>query len=141
MATNSGAVDPHCGVCQHSSCNDEETPFCSEWDQQTTIRVGTVCSEFSPTAGTGSSSSSAERTIDRAGEGPSVDELPGDDDLRVRGSNGSFYAAYETDGETRYGWFCDNCQSLDVVMDSMGRIVCTNCDNGRKPTDWDAAYL
>lgn len=137
MATNSGAVEPHCGICHHSSCNsDERTPFCSEWGQPTRIRIGTVCTEFSPSPGV--SVASEERTVESATE-PA--DSQSDEDERMRGSEGPFYAAYESDGETRFGWFCGNCESLEVAMDSMERIVCTRCDNDRKPRNWDAAYL
>lgn len=57
------------------------------------------------------------------------------------GSDAPFAVVYiEPDRTRRYGWFCTNCASLDNAMDSMGRIVCNDCDNRRKPTRWDAAY-
>jgi len=55
------------------------------------------------------------------------------------GSEGPFFAAYTTrDLERRYGWFCSNCESVDVAMDTMGRVVCNQCGNRHKPTRWDA---
>jgi len=55
------------------------------------------------------------------------------------GSKAPFFAAYRTaDRETRYGWFCSNCESFDTAMDPMGRIVCNQCGNRHKATRWDA---
>lgn len=63
-------------------------------------------------------------------------------DERERGSVAPFYSAYRTrDRADRYGFFCANCGSLDTSMDSMGRVQCGNCENRRKATRWDAAYL
>ena len=60
----------------------------------------------------------------------------------VRGSVAPFYTTYlNADASRRYGWFYGNCNSLDNAMDAMGRIVCNECDNKRKATRWDAAYL
>ena len=57
------------------------------------------------------------------------------------GSKGPFLIAYESrDRESRYGWFCTNCETVDTAMDSMGRIQCNHCGNLRKPTEWDAAH-
>ncbi|ELY97029.1 hypothetical protein C482_14059 [Natrialba chahannaoensis JCM 10990] len=57
------------------------------------------------------------------------------------GSKGPFLVVYETsDADTRYGWFCTNCEGVDNAMDSMGRIKCNRCGNFRKPTEWDAAH-
>ncbi len=58
-----------------------------------------------------------------------------------RGSKAPFYAVYSgPEGNERYGWFCDNCESFDNAMDSMGRIQCNRCENFRKATEWDAAH-
>jgi len=55
------------------------------------------------------------------------------------GSEGPFFTTYATrDLETRYGWFCSNCESFDVAMDTMERIVCNECGNHHKATRWDA---
>lgn len=60
----------------------------------------------------------------------------------TRGSRGSFYPAYlDPDRQQRYGWFCSSCGSTDTAMDPMGRITCSGCENRRKATRWDAAYL
>lgn len=59
-----------------------------------------------------------------------------------RGLKGPFYPTYLSDDlNERYGFFCGNCRSIDNTMDTMGRIVCGNCDNSRKATRWDASYL
>jgi ribosomal protein S18 acetylase RimI-like enzyme len=63
-------------------------------------------------------------------------------DEPVRASLGPFYVTYlDRDREERYGWFCGNCDSTDTAMDTMGRVVCNECENRRKPTRWDASYL
>lgn len=59
----------------------------------------------------------------------------------ARGTEGPFYAAFtDAERETRYGWFCGACESLDVNMDPMGRLECDSCGNRRKATRWDATY-
>ena len=58
-----------------------------------------------------------------------------------RGVLAPFYAAYAEESlEERYGYFCGNCESTNVAVDTMDRVECLNCDNRRKPTRWDAAY-
>jgi hypothetical protein len=58
-----------------------------------------------------------------------------------RGSKGPFYVVYVTpDRETRWGYRCGNCDSLDTAMDTMGRVECNDCRNVRKPDEWDAAH-
>jgi len=55
------------------------------------------------------------------------------------GSEAPFFAAYTArDLETRWGWFCSNCETFDNAMDAMGRIVCNRCGNHHKATRWDA---
>lgn len=43
--------------------------------------------------------------------------------------------------ESRYGYYCSNCDSLATAMDAMGQIQCTDCGNTRKATRWDASYM
>ncbi|WP_435070007.1 GNAT family N-acetyltransferase [Haloplanus sp. C73] len=63
-------------------------------------------------------------------------------DESVRGSDGPFYSVYLDRNRTeRYGYFCANCDSFGISMDTMGRVVCNDCENRRKPTRWDASYL
>jgi hypothetical protein len=58
-----------------------------------------------------------------------------------RGSKGPFYVVYVSpDRETRWGYRCGNCDSLDTAMDTMGRVECNDCRNVRKPEEWDAAH-
>lgn len=60
----------------------------------------------------------------------------------TRGTLDSIHPVYtDPEGETAYGYYCDNCGSIDTGMDTMGRIECTNCGNRSKPTRWDAAWL
>lgn len=78
-----------------------------------------------------------ELQVDGAGNEYYVDLAETD-----RGSRGPFCPVYRDPHRThRYGWFCTACESLETAMDSMGRISCSNCDNTRRPTRWDAAYL
>lgn len=57
------------------------------------------------------------------------------------GSKGPFHPVYTSpDGEERYGYLCSACGSLNNAMDTMGRIVCNECGNTRKPEEWDAAH-
>lgn len=65
-----------------------------------------------------------------------------DHDDAERGSVAPFLVAYNDAERTeRYGYFCSNCDSLNIAMDSMGRAECNECGNQRKATRWDAAYL
>ena len=65
-----------------------------------------------------------------------------DTESHERGSAGVFYPVYTDDNcNDRYGFYCENCQTTAVNMDTMGRLACRNCENERKPTQWDAAYL
>lgn len=62
-------------------------------------------------------------------------------DEAERGSDGPFYVVYRTtDRRDRWGYLCGNCGSQNTAMDTMGRIVCNDCPNQRKPTEWDAAH-
>jgi len=74
-------------------------------------------------------------------ETPDGDTLYVDRGEADRGSEGPFYAVYRSgDGERRWGYVCGNCGSFSNAMDTMGRIVCNDCPNLRKPTEWDAAH-
>ena len=76
-----------------------------------------------------------ERTTE-AGESVFVEEAEAE-----IGSKGPFYTVYSSlDAEERYGYLCSVCGSLNNAMDTMGRIVCNECGNTRKPEEWDAAY-
>lgn len=69
-------------------------------------------------------------------------ELFVDPDLAESGSTGSFYVVFsDPERDTKWGFYCSNCDSLVTTMDTMDRIACTTCGNTRKPTRWDAAYL
>lgn len=62
-------------------------------------------------------------------------------DEAERGSEAPFYVAYRgEERRDRWGYVCGNCRSVNIAMDPMGRIVCNDCPNRRKPTDWDAAH-
>ncbi|MES3160474.1 MAG: GNAT family N-acetyltransferase [Halorubrum sp.] len=62
-------------------------------------------------------------------------------DESERGSHAPFYAAYADEGHAnRYGYFCGNCESTEVAVNTMDAVECLSCENRRKPTRWDAAY-
>lgn len=65
-----------------------------------------------------------------------------DKEITDRGSKGPFLTVYSDRArETKWGFFCSNCESLVTSMDSMGRMECNSCGNTRKPTRWDAAHM
>lgn len=58
-----------------------------------------------------------------------------------RGTEGPFFAVYADPGADRpWGYVCGNCGSFSNAMDTMGRIVCNDCPNVRKPSEWDNAH-
>ena len=64
-----------------------------------------------------------------------------DDADPIVGSKGPFHPVYRTSaGEDRWGYYCASCGTVDNAMDTMGRIVCNECGNTRKPEEWDAAH-
>jgi hypothetical protein len=70
------------------------------------------------------------------------DDLFVAEDEREIGLMSPFFAAYRTaERKDRYGWYCSNCDGVQTVMDTLGRIECTDCGNRHKPRQWDAAYL
>lgn len=123
------AEDRHCGVCQHVTFREDwdRTPYCSLKDRAISIRVGDVCAEFTM----------ARTTDDEITDGG--DHLDVDWTEPTRGSSAPFYIAYRDD--ERYGWVCGACRTHDVAVGPMGRIMCNECGNTRKPTEWDPAYL
>ncbi|WP_254543721.1 GNAT family N-acetyltransferase [Halomarina pelagica] len=65
-----------------------------------------------------------------------------DHDDAFRASLGPFFTAFsDTDRETRWGYYCGNCGSLDIAVDTMDRVHCNECGNVSKASRWDAAYL
>lgn len=87
------------------------------------------------------------RYVEAAGPGREPIEVDGGsvfvDPAETRiGSAAPFQIVYSDQSGTRqYGYYCTNCDRLANAMDAMGRVRCTDCDNVRKPTRWDAAYL
>jgi ribosomal protein S18 acetylase RimI-like enzyme len=61
----------------------------------------------------------------------------------IDGAEGPFVATYSDEDRTEeYGYYCVNCGSTDVSMDSMDRIRCENCGNTFQPGEtYDASYL
>lgn len=60
----------------------------------------------------------------------------------VPGTAAPFYLVYEGDDhEQRVGFFCSQCGTVDVSIDSLDRLECNECGNTHRPDDWDSAYL
>lgn len=58
-----------------------------------------------------------------------------------RGQKGPFYVVYtDSDAQTRWGFYCGNCQTADSAVDSMGRVQCNECSNRTKAEEWDSAH-
>lgn len=58
-----------------------------------------------------------------------------------RGQKGPFYVVYADEtSDTRWGFYCSNCETLDNAVDAMGRIQCNACSNRTKAEEWDAAH-
>ena len=73
--------------------------------------------------------------------GPADRTLYVDTTEATRGSKGPFYVVYaDRHAETRWGFRCGNCQTIDNAVDSMGRIHCNECSNRTKAEEWDAAH-
>ncbi|WP_277540407.1 GNAT family N-acetyltransferase [Haloarcula laminariae] len=84
----------------------------------------------------------SERWGREAIEAPDSRTVYVDHDNHERGSKATFHVVFsEREGDDRYGYFCSNCNTLALAMDSMGRIECESCGNVRKPVRWDAAYM
>ncbi len=51
-------------------------------------------------------------------------------DEEESGTAAPFYVTYEDEAhEQQYGYYCANCGSLDVQMDDMERLECSDCGN------------
>lgn len=143
MVTNEPSL-PHCGVCKHVTFTTDHdwnlVPYCTTWERPTRIRVGTICDAFGVSSRDVDQVAVDKEVADSA-ERPADEKVELDAHDRLSGSRAPFYPAYTEDGESRYGCFCANCTTLDVVMDTMGRIECTRCGNTHKSSEWDLGYL
>ena len=72
--------------------------------------------------------------------GPDGETLQVDRHDARRGEKGPFFVVYDGGRETRWGFFCGNCETLNNAVDSMGRIHCNECHNRTKAEEWDAAH-
>jgi DNA-directed RNA polymerase subunit RPC12/RpoP len=73
--------------------------------------------------------------------GPDGQQLYFDRTEGTRGSKGPFYVVYaDEDAQTRWGFRCGNCGTVDNAVDAMGRIQCNECSNRTKAEEWDAAH-
>jgi len=62
-------------------------------------------------------------------------------DEAERGEEAPFFVVYRDEArETRWGFWCSNCESLSVAVDTMGRIRCNDCGNLHRAEEWDAAH-
>lgn len=60
----------------------------------------------------------------------------------IRGDEGVFHVVYTgRERDTKWGYFCGNCDTLVTTMSTMGAVECSECGNLSKPTRWDAAYM
>ncbi|SFR34537.1 GNAT family N-acetyltransferase [Halogeometricum limi] len=61
----------------------------------------------------------------------------------LTGTEGAFVPTYLDGGlNEAYGYYCGNCASVDVSIDSMERLECANCGNTRAPDEnYDGSYL
>lgn len=68
-----------------------------------------------------------------------------DSDDDNSGSEGPIFHAYtDKDLTDPYGYYCANCGSLEVMMDDMTRMECTDCGNShasRSTGTYDSSYL
>jgi len=73
--------------------------------------------------------------------GPDGEQLYVEDDPDRIGSKAPFYVVYADESrETRWGFRCGNCDTIDNAVDSMGRVQCNECSNRTKAEEWDAAH-
>ncbi|MFB6135309.1 MAG: DUF5816 domain-containing protein [Halobacteriaceae archaeon] len=130
QTTRVSPFDLHCGLCEHASFHDwDRTPYCTHHDRKTVVRVGDVCSHFREGPGTGPTSDRERADLD----------VVVVENERLEGVTGAFYATYEE--EQHHGWYCSNCDTTDVAVDTMGRLKCNRCGNVHHSREWDAAYL
>ncbi|MBZ6494719.1 GNAT family N-acetyltransferase [Natrinema longum] len=61
------------------------------------------------------------------------------------GTAAPFFGTYEDEAHTeQYGYYCANCGSLDVSMDNMERLECSECGNShaeRSEESYDRSHL
>ena len=59
------------------------------------------------------------------------------------GTEAPFYLTYEDEEfSERFGYYCANCGSMDIQMDSMERLQCDECGNSHASrSEYDSSYL
>jgi ribosomal protein S27AE len=69
----------------------------------------------------------------------------GSGDERESGEDGPFFVTYTDESLTeQHGYYCSNCGSTDVSMDSTDRLECGECGNEhatRSSEAYDGSYL
>jgi DNA-directed RNA polymerase subunit RPC12/RpoP len=77
----------------------------------------------------------------RTREGPDGEPLYVAEDDAEKGSKAPFFAAFrDAARERRWGYVCGHCGSFSNAMDAMGRVQCNDCENFKRPDEWDAAH-
>ncbi len=104
--------------------------------------------EISEASASNSSSGDAESTLSKADvDFPDSVTVDGEEvyvgDEPISGTQGPFAQTYaDADRTEEHGYYCGNCESTDVSIDSMDRLKCAECGNTRKPDgDYDGSYL
>lgn len=111
-------------VIEHVYASETTEPTASESSTERTDEDATADEQFPDTA-----------TAD------GVEVVLGDEHLS--GMEGPFAPTYtDADRTEQYGYYCGNCGSTDVSVDSMERVKCNNCGNVNKPNEnYDGSYL
>ena len=75
-------------------------------------------------------------------EAPDGTEVLVDPADPLSGTLGPFFEAYETrDADERYGYYCGACRTVTTQVDQQNRVICPECGNHHRPSDWDDSYL
>lgn len=64
-----------------------------------------------------------------------------DRDDEIPGTQSPFFGVYDDGTDERWGYFCSECGSTDVVADGLDRLECGECGNTHLAEQWDGAYL
>ena len=107
-------------------------------------------------SGSGSGSATSEEAAGDAESTPDIEDVDLPEEVStdeegtvypggelIQGSEGPFATTYaDEDRSDEYGYYCANCGSTEVSMDSMDRLRCENCGNTFQPGEtYDASYL
>lgn len=60
----------------------------------------------------------------------------------ISGTLGQFFEVSESDDHAEvYGYYCGACRTVTTDVDQQERVVCPECGNRHRPSDWDDSYL